>query len=120
MDCIRVLGMAFSARHGVHSWEKSAPQRFEVDVELERDLSTAAVSDRLEDTVNYGSIVAVVRSVMEGEPVNLLEHLAGSIAGRVGELATGSRVTVRVRKPGAPLEVPFRTVEIELVREAQE
>lgn len=117
MDTIRVLGMVFAACHGVHPCEKAAPQRFEVDVELVRDLSRAAAGDRLEDTVNYARIVSAVREVMEGEPVNLLEHLAGAIIGRIGEFAPGSRVTVRIRKPGAPLEVPFRTVEIELNRE---
>jgi len=111
------MGMVFSACHGVHPWEKAAPQRFEVDVEVDRDLSRAAVSDCLEDTLNYAHIVALTREVVEGESVNLLERLAGKIVDRVREFAPGSRVTVRVRKPGASLEVPFRTVEIELTGE---
>lgn len=114
MGVIRVKGLKFSARHGVHPEEKSIPQAFEVDVEVSMNLSLPAAGDRIEDTVDYGRIVSVVREVMEGESCNLLERLAGKIIGRIEALAPGGAVTVRVRKPGAPLPVPFDTVEVEL------
>jgi dihydroneopterin aldolase len=117
MDSIRVLGMTFAACHGVHPEEKAAPQRFEVDVEIVRDLSVAAKSDCLDDTVDYSRIVSIVRDVMEGETCNLLERLAGKIIERLAEYVRGANVMVYIRKPGAPLAVPFRTVEIKLERE---
>lgn len=117
MDVIRVLGMTFAGRHGVHAEEKVYPQRFEVDVEISGDFSLPAESGRLDDTVNYSLVVSVVRGVMEGDSCDLIERLAGKIMERMGEFVSGGRVIVRVRKPGAPLAVPFRTVEFELERE---
>lgn len=114
VDAIRVLGLRFMARHGVHPEEKALPQPFEVDVEVRRDLSLPAGSDRLDDTVNYSRIVSVVREVMEGETCNLLERLAGKIMENLSLFITEGTVTVRVRKPRAPLPVPFHTVEIQL------
>ncbi len=114
MDAIRVLGLQFMALHGVHAEEKTLPQPFEVDVEVHRDLSVPAASDRLEDTISYSRIVDAVRTVMEGASCNLLERLAGKIMENVSGFVTEGIVTVRVRKPRAPLTVPFHTVEIQL------
>jgi len=111
---IRVKGLRFYAGHGVHPEERISPQPFEVDVEVTMNLAVPAKDDRIEDTVDYGLIVSAVREVMEGESCNLLERLAGKIIERITALAQGGMVTVRVRKPGAPLSVPFDTVEVEL------
>lgn len=119
MDAIRVIGLRFMARHGVHPEEKNLPQLFEVDVEVSGDLSLPAASDRLEDTVNYSRIAAVVGEVMEGESRNLLEHLAGEIIKGLSLFVSGGTITVRIRKPNAPLHVPFTTVEVQLQSEIE-
>lgn len=112
---IRVIGMRFSARHGVHEEERTLPQPFEVDVEVRGDFLQSLETDDLDDSYDYGCIVEAARAVVDGEPVSLIEHLAARIAGNVAETApSGSMVTVRVRKPAAPLDIPFETVEVEL------
>ena len=79
MDAIRILGLKFTVSHGVHPEEKARPQLFEVDVEIFRDLTKPAASDRIEDTVDYSQVVSSVQEVMKGETCNLLERLAGKI-----------------------------------------
>jgi dihydroneopterin aldolase len=106
--------LKFTASHGVLPEEKTRPQLFEVDVELFRDLSTPAASDRLEDTVDYSRIASLVQEVMNGESCNLLEHLAGKITDALRTFAGEGRIVVRIRKPNAPLPVPFKTVEVEM------
>jgi len=118
-DSIRILNLQFNVCHGVRPEEETLPQPFEVDVEITLDLSEAAASDRLKDTLDYSRIVAAVREVMNGERCRLLEHLAGRIVERVCELVRCGEVVVRVRKPRAPLVVPFKTVEIELRRDVR-
>ena len=115
-DIIRVTGLKFAARHGVLPEEKNLLQPFEVDVEITCDLSIPAGNDRLEDTVNYSHIVSKVGEVMNGGHCNLIERLAGRIIGSLSDIIDGGELIVRVRKPKAPLDTPFDTVEVELQR----
>lgn len=118
-DRLSLLGMRFEARHGVHEWEKETPQPFEVDLVLHADLSDAAARDSLEATVDYGPLFDLVRRIVEGPSRDLIETLASAIA-RAALAATDPRlvggVEVRVRKPKAPIDGAFDTVEVALTR----
>jgi 7,8-dihydroneopterin aldolase/epimerase/oxygenase len=115
-DTIKIIGLKFSAKHGVLPEEKNIYQPFEVDVELKLDLSKASESDNIEDTVNYSHIAAIVKEVVKGESCCLIERLAGKIIEKVRLLITDGEIIVRVRKPRAPLDAQFDTVEVELKR----
>ncbi len=115
-DTIRVIGLKYNAKHGVLPEEKEVEQPFEVDVEITCDLSIPAGNDRLEDTVNYSHIVSKVGEVMNGEPCNLIERLAGRIIESLSDLINEGELIVRVRKPKAPIGISFDTVEVELQR----
>lgn len=91
-------GMVFSGKHGVSDAERGRKQRFTVDVEVEADLSRAARSDRLEDTVDYRRIHTIAKEVIEGEPARLVEALAGRIARESLQVPGVKAVTVRVAK----------------------
>jgi dihydroneopterin aldolase len=115
-DRITLRGMLFLARHGVTLEERIEPQPFEVDVELRRDLTAAARSDELADTIDYSEIFSLVARIVEGESFRLIEALAGRIADAVLEATDARAVEVRVRKPRAPLPGPFETVEVAITR----
>ena len=103
-DLIRLQGMTFSAAHGASPGEHTRERRFIVDLEVEADLRRAGATDDLADTVNYSALHGVVREVMTGPPVNLLETLAERIAKRVLEDFPVTAVRVRVGKPGVPVD----------------
>ena len=105
MDEIRLTGMTFFGRHGVNPEETSLGQRFGIDLSLWLDLSTAAASDDLHDTVSYSAIYKLIRAEAEGEPSKLLEHLAGRIVHAV--LQADDRVA-RVRVTVAKLNPPLK------------
>ncbi len=115
-DTIRIIGLKFAAKHGVLPEEKNLLQPFEVDVEVKRDLSVPAQSDLIEDTLNYSLIVSRVQDVMNGDHCSLIEKLAGKIINKVCVLVDEGEVTVRVRKPRAPIGIQCDTVEVELRR----
>jgi dihydroneopterin aldolase len=118
-DRLRLAGMRFDARHGVLPSERIDPQPFEVDLVLHADLDTAATTDRLETTVDYGALYELVRAIVTGPSFSLIEALAGAIVRAVlaaTDPALVAAVEVRVRKPEAPLDGPFETVEVTLVR----
>ena len=118
-DRLSLIGMRFEARHGVHDWEKRTAQPFEVDLILYSDLRPAAERDELAATADYGALHAMVRGIVEGPSFDLIEALAGVLADRAlstTDAAIVGAVEVRVRKPGAPLDGPFDTVEAALIR----
>ena len=90
--------MAFQGRHGVRDAERERSQEFKVDVDVECDLSAPGRTDHLEDTVDYTKVRAICKAVIEGEPVKLLEVLAGRIADEVLKLRHVMAVSVRVAK----------------------
>ena len=103
-DRIELRAMRFSGRHGVLPIEAERLQPFEVDVVIELDLAPAGTTDDLARSVDYGPVFAAARAVVEGPHVALLETLAERIAAAVLTGApAASAVTVRVRKPEAPL-----------------
>jgi len=116
-DRIELRAMRFAGRHGVLPFEAERPQPFEVDVVIELDLAPAGTTDDLARTVDYGAVFAAARAVVEGPPVALLETLAERIAGAVlaGSSAAGA-VTVRVRKPEAPLPGALAWAGVEIRR----
>jgi dihydroneopterin aldolase len=115
-DRITVRGMRFLGRHGVLLEERLEPQPFEVDVILRGDLSRAAASDELADTIDYGTVFTLAGEVVEGRSFRLIEALAGAIADAVLAGLPVADVEVRVRKPKAPLPGAFETVEARLRR----
>ena len=118
-DRLSLIGMRFEARHGVLAWEKETAQPFEVDLVLHADLAAAAERDDLGATVDYAALHELVRAIVEGRSFNLIEALAGAIAAAVVAATDASMVDaveIRVRKPKAPIDGAFDTVEVALRR----
>ena len=61
---IELEGMEFKAYHGCLEQEKVRGNLFTVDFRGELDLSAAAESDNLNDTLNYGEIYEIVAEEM--------------------------------------------------------
>ena len=75
---IELEGMEFKAYHGCLEQEKVRGNTFIVDFRGDLDLSAAAESDNLNDTLNYGEIYEIVAEEMS-IPSELLENVAGRI-----------------------------------------
>jgi dihydroneopterin aldolase len=118
-DRLSVLGIEAVGHHGVLDFERRDGQVFKVDLTLGLDTRPAARSDDLQDTVDYGSLVAAVKKAIENDPVDLIETLAERIA---DVCLTDSRVEwteVTVHKPHAPIEATFSDVALTIHRSRQ-
>jgi len=103
-DTISLVGITLYGYHGARPEERTLGQRFVVDVDVDVDLHDAAATDALEATVNYSEVYALVAEIVEGEPVNLLETLAGQIARSVFErFPQIERTRIRIAKPGVAI-----------------
>lgn len=118
-DELSVLGIECRGHHGVFDFEKREGQTFVVDLVLGLDTRSAAASDDLQDTVDYGSLVASVQAAVENDPVDLIETLAQRIA---DVCLTDVRVQwarITVHKPDAPIDATFADVALTITRERE-
>jgi dihydropteroate synthase len=104
---VATRGIQAQGRHGVGDDERGRPQPFEVDVALRVDLSQAAATDRLEDTVDYAALQTLVTTQVQEESFHLIESLAASIGESVLERwPIVTEAEVAIRKPEALLPGP--------------
>ena len=116
MDVIRLKNMMFYGYHGISESEKSLGGKFEVDLDLYRDLKKAGESDNLNDTLDYEKIYKTVSNCTKKNKFYLIEKLAERIAKSVLRKYKVEKLVVRVRKPHAPVKGVLDTVEVELER----
>jgi len=102
--------------HGVLAHERAAAQPFAVDVDATLDVSAAARSDALADTVDYGALASAVAAVVTETSFSLLEALAAAIARRVlDDAARITSVDVVVRKLRPPVSVDVGSIGVRVV-----
>ena len=115
-DRIVLHDMVFMGRHGVLEHEQREAQPFHVDVELGLDLQPAGLDDDLARTVDYGVVFESVRTIVESTSFRLIEALAEAIAHELLADFPIAEVTVRVRKPQAPIEGTLAWAGVEIHR----
>ena len=117
MDCIRIKSLKVKARHGVYEFERKKDGIFELDIELYLSLEKSGQSDKLEHTIDYDNIVSIVTKAFTEKNYNLVEAAAESVCEKLLGALKVAKVIVRVRKPHAPINADFDTIEVELIRE---
>jgi dihydroneopterin aldolase len=116
MDVIRLRDVTIFPRLGVAEIEKEWVQKVSLDVELKLDLSRAASTDDVGQTVDYERVYRRIHEVADARKFHLIESLAGEIAQMiVSEFEVDSAV-VRVRKTNLPFDANLSCVEVELER----
>ena len=116
-DLISVKGIKGFGYHGIFDFERRDGQEFFVDLEIRINLQSASKSDDLKDSIDYGLLSAIAREEIEGEPVSLIERLAGRIADRVlGEFPEVLSLSVTVHKPSAPVREDVTDIAVTITR----
>jgi dihydroneopterin aldolase len=95
---IFVRALRLQAYVGIYAHEQGRTQPLVVDVELD---VTVSGFRRLEDTLNYESIVAIAQGLAAEGHIGLVESFAERLAGALLEDPRVSRARVRVEKPEA-------------------
>jgi len=116
-DRIFIRGLALHAYHGVMPHEGKVGQTFTIDLDLDIDLSDAAHSDKVKDTVSYADVAQCAEKAFTRQRFRLIEAAGGAIADAV--LAAFPRVltiAVTIHKPHAPIAATFSDVGITLTR----
>ena len=115
MGIIHVRGIRCYAYHGCLPEEAVIGAEYKIDVWLQADLDKAAGSDRLEHTIDYCAVHAIVMREM-GRPSKLIEHACGRILSALRqELPAVQKAKVRLTKINPPLNGDVRDVSVMLI-----
>jgi dihydroneopterin aldolase len=116
-DRIFVEGLTLHAYHGVMAHEAKVGQSFGIDLDLEIDLSAAARSDKVVDTVSYDKVVECASKAFSAQRFRLIEAAAGAVADAVlTSFPRVNAVKVTIHKPHAPIAATFSDVGVTLLR----
>lgn len=114
MDQILIKDLTARGVIGISESERSQPQDIVINIILFTDISKGALSDNIEDCVNYRTVSKKVLQLAQTSTRFTVEALAEDIANLCLSEENVSSVRVRVEKPGA---VRFsRSVGVEIER----
>lgn len=117
MSTIRLKNIKIYAFHGCLVEEEKIGSDYLVNLSVKADLSIAASSDALRDTVDYVHLQKIVREEMAIRS-KLLEHVGQRINNRVfNELAIVDYVKVTVSKLNPPIGGDVAEVQVSMVSE---
>jgi 7,8-dihydroneopterin aldolase/epimerase/oxygenase len=115
---IEVSGLSLYTHFGVTAAEREIGQRLLVDLRLDVGECDATVTDRVEDTVDYGQVCEVVNLVAQGREYRTLERFCAAVADRLIERYELNAVWVKAAKPEPPIALNVGEVSVEVWREA--
>ena len=113
---VEVRGLSIYTHHGVTEAERELGQRLEIDVSFDVPDCDAVLTDRVEDTIDYGEVADIVALAATERSYRTLERLGHVIAERVMERYGCESVRVRAAKPEPPLPLAIEEVAVEVVR----
>ena len=116
MDVIQLTGIRCYGYTGFLAEERFLGQWFEVDLRIGVDLAPAGQSDRIDDTLDYRSVIAAVKEIISTVKFDLIEKLAETIVTTVLNFDKVQQVELKLHKPAAPIPDFGGKITIELTR----
>ena len=101
MDKIFIHALKAEAIIGIYDWERQVRQTVLIDIELAADVRKAAMTDSIDDTLNYKRVAKRILAFVEGSQFHLVETLAEHVAMLVLEEFGITWVRLTLSKPGA-------------------
>jgi dihydroneopterin aldolase len=115
---IEISGLSLFTHVGVTAAEREVGKRLLLDLRLDVADVDATLTDRIEDTVDYGEVCELANLVAQQRSYRTLERLCAAIADRLLDQYKATAVWVKAAKPEPPLPLPVTEVSVELWREA--
>ena len=101
MDKIFINDLQVETVIGIFDWEREIKQTISINLEMEFDISKAAKSDDINDSLDYKKVSKRIISLCEKADSYLVENLIEKIAQVVLKEFPVSKVTVSLETPGA-------------------
>jgi 7,8-dihydroneopterin aldolase/epimerase/oxygenase len=114
---IEITGLSLFTRHGVSAAERELGQRLVFDIAFDLDECDATVTDRIEDTIDYGEVCEQVALAAQERSYKTLERLCSAVADRLVDRFGAESVRVKAAKPEPPIALPVDEVSVEVWKE---
>ena len=101
MDKIFIHALKAEAIIGIYDWERQVRQTVLIDLEFAADIRKAAMTDSIDDTLNYKRVAKRILAFVETSQFHLVETLAEHVAMLVLDEFGISWVRITLSKPGA-------------------
>ena len=111
-DRVEIDDLRVSCIIGIHSWERRSPQEVRISLSMAVELSPAASSGQLADTIDYAKLAAEAEAEARRGRYRLLESLAEALAGLCLKQPGVREARVRLRKPAAIRAAQSAAVEV--------
>lgn len=112
-DTVFIRGLILETVIGVYEWEREKTQAVEMDLSIKIDISKAAASDDLSDTINYEDLSERLRAAASNTNYQLLEALAECLVKVIETEYPTTWFKMRLRKPNVVPYTQSCGVEIE-------
>ena len=117
MDKIFIENLEFIGNHGVFPEEKFLEQKFIISAILETTTREAGLNEDLAKSTHYGFVSDTIEKTFFSKSFDLIEALAENIAQDILlSYPLISKVTIKVKKPWAPIKKHFDYVAVEITR----
>ncbi|MDE7079684.1 MAG: 2-amino-4-hydroxy-6-hydroxymethyldihydropteridine diphosphokinase [Clostridia bacterium] len=120
MKKIDITNLTVNATHGVFAEEKTKTQPFVFDCSLEYDFEKAAISDDLSLTLDYGAIMQDITAFCKQNSFDLIETLCYRAAEMLMVKYPINAIYMTVKKPKAPVDLPFENVSVSVELKRQD
>jgi len=99
MAIIRITDLTLKTIIGTNDWERKVKQKVVINIDIELDVSKAAKSDKIQDTLDYKALTKKIIKRVEASKYYLLEKLSSEVLKIVMEDRRVKAASVRVDKP---------------------
>jgi dihydroneopterin aldolase len=116
---VEISGLSLFTHVGVTAAEREVGQRLLLDIRIDVGECDATLTDRIEDTVDYGDVCQLANLVAQQHTYKTLERLCTAIAERLLTDYDLHAVWVKASKPEPPIPLVVSEVSVEVWREAE-
>jgi 7,8-dihydroneopterin aldolase/epimerase/oxygenase len=99
MDTIFLSEVRVETKLGVPDWERLTAQTIILDIEIGMPHSRSCQTDVIEDTIDYGLVVARIRETLKEHSFKLVEALAEHVCQLILKEFNAPWVKIKVAKP---------------------
>lgn len=101
MDIIYLSDLRIDTIIGIYDWERRVKQTIIIDIEMGADVSAAAGTDNIEDTLNYKNVAKRLFAYVGESEFELVETLAEKTAQLILDEFRVPWLRLKVNKQGA-------------------